>query len=418
MEKVPTWSIISGMLCLVALAGCGNGNDYAWVAPVPAQSPTPPANQVTGGVTDPAGDALHTSYAPATPDIVSIGTAVSGEKVALQIRFTPGTFDRDRDIVTIAVDSDRKATTGLMRYGLGISHYIYLGSTLYGGNASVQRLDSATLRTVTGTAPVTFVTDGMDVTIPLAFLGNVTSFDYRAFVSVLAGNSDSTGSVDAAPDLALAPAPSDGESKNGTLSLGTTTWTSARILQQIVTSNINAPEFGLNRLVRWETPIEVNTGSIARVETALARYEALTGGAVTFRRVSGTPARGVIFVEGSAVAPDGSPGCGNVNNTAGPGTSARFTCDLSGAMTGTYYVHLGSPSCNDATKGNYDSAIAEHELGHVLGILAHFDGFTGDEGLMSPTMFNVMYNIYRNPIGTTADNLNTAVVAVGQFGFY
>lgn len=421
-------------LCLVIILvasvfGCGGGGEPE---SGPGETPpgeTPPVETpptVTGQTTDPSGDAFSSIYASVMPDIVDIKTVTSEGNVTFQVRFKAGSFVKSEAIVTIAVDADRK-TTGMNMDGLGVDYFIYMGSNLYGANAAVMRLTGSTTRILEASLPVTFLSDGMDVTIPLSvlsFAGPVTAFNYRLYASVLVPGTSTAdiisiapGRVDTAPDLNLSVASSDTNSINSTLMPISTTWTAEQVRQQIIAVNIDDPVRHAGFLVRWNTPIEVNTSNIARAEKALARYEALTGGMITFNRVTHTPTNGVVFVEGVAKAPDGSPGCGNVSNVSG-GLNVNYQYNASGVMNGLYYINLGSTGCNDATTGDYDSAIAEHEMGHVLGVWGHFEGFTGREGVMNPNYFNVIYNIYKNPIGTTAANLNITVVAVGQFGFY
>jgi len=179
-------------------------------------------------------------------------------------------------------------------------------------------------------------------------------------------------------------------------------------------------------LVRWEPPIEINTNGIARVEEALDRYEKLLGNVISFTRVSTIPENGIVFVEGGARNGDNSPGCGNVNNSPDPDPIVNYTAvEVPGNMTpskysGVYYVHLGSSGCDDAKNsrdwGPYASAIAEHELGHALGINSHFEGFKNKEGIVHPNFFNVMYNLYANPIAATESEVSISIVEVGQFG--
>ncbi len=375
-------------------------------------------NAVNGHISDPAGDPFSSVYATVSPDIVDIKTIVSGENVTFQIRFKGGTFDKSRDLVTVYIDADRNTGTGSGQSGLGIDYYVFMGSDVYGSNASIERLTGTVGTNVKmGSAPITFLADGMDVAFPLSYLGNVTSFDYRVNVSILISGNSFTGNIDTAPDSNLSPASTDKDSIHNTISPIPTTWSAAQIRQQVIDVNINAPNQNPGHIARWNTPIEVNTNNIARVEQALTRYEKLSGGLITFKRVTGTPTNGVVYVEGTSPDHNGAPGCGNVADFPG-GSGVGFKFDSSGAMYGLYYINLGSPGCNDAQIGDYESAIAEHEMGHALGIWGHFDGYTGGEGLMNANFFNVSYNIYNNPIGTTAGALNISVVSVGQFGFY
>lgn len=200
----------------------------------------------------------------------------------------------------------------------------------------------------------------------------------------------------------------------------TTSWTEAQIQSEVLAG------YHSDTLVRWEPPIEVNTNGIIRAEEALDRYEALLGGVVFFSRVTSIPENGIVFVEGGARNGDDSPGCGNVNNTPEPDRFVTFSTTQTAGNTsplkynGLYYIHLGSSECDDEEnskkRGPYASAIAEHELGHVLGVNMHFDGFEGSEGLVHPNFFNVMYNLYANPIGASENDLSISIVEVGQFG--
>lgn len=186
-----------------------------------------------------------------------------------------------------------------------------------------------------------------------------------------------------------------------------------RIRNRIITSNLNHPALGATgHLVRWNTPIKVNTNNIARADTAIDRYESLTNGLIYFTKTTDTPTDGIVFIEGGSRNADGSPGCGNVTNTPGSSVYVSYTWDNSYALNGLYYIHLGSTACGDVQEGNYPSAIAEHELAHVLGIMGHFTGFTGNEGLRNSSMFAVIYNMYNNPIGSQAEDLNIEIVAV------
>lgn len=205
-----------------------------------------------------------------------------------------------------------------------------------------------------------------------------------------------------------------------TAPLKTTSWTKQQIKTQVLAG------YDSRAIVRWEPPIEVNTNGISRVEAALDRYEKLLGGVVFFDRVSYTPENGIVFVEGGARNGDNSPGCGNVNNSAEPSPTFQHittqTPDtiLPAKYSGLYYIHLGSTECDDeqtsVDHGPYASAIAEHELGHALGVHAHFDGFEGEEGLIQPQFFNVIYNLYANPIGALENEVSISIVEVGQFG--
>lgn len=214
--------------------------------------------------------------------------------------------------------------------------------------------------------------------------------------------------------LSILGSPKVGEEVPGvTLGPRTTTWSADQIRNQIVESNLNSPMFGRSgRLTRWKLPILVNTNHILRAEEAVDRFQRLTNGLITFQKTESIPANGIIFLEGGGINADGSPGCGNVTNSPEPSRYVKFERDPSGTIRGQYYVHLGSTACDDELVGDYSSAAAEHELAHILGLEAHFDGFTGNEGLRHPNLFTVIYNIYSNPIGARANQLKIQVVSV------
>jgi hypothetical protein len=209
-------------------------------------------------------------------------------------------------------------------------------------------------------------------------------------------------------------------SSSYTAPLTTTSWTAQQIKTQVLAG------YDSGAVVRWESPIEVSTNGIPRVEEALDRYEKLLGGIVFFDRVSHTPENGIVFVEGGARNGDNTPGCGNVNNSVDPSpTFQQITTQtpdniIPSKYSGLYYIHLGSTECDDEKNsidhGPYASAIAEHELGHALGVHSHFDGFEGEEGLIQPEFFNVIYNLYANPIGASENEVSISIVEVGQFG--
>ena len=181
-----------------------------------------------------------------------------------------------------------------------------------------------------------------------------------------------------------------------------TTWTVDRLREQILISNLNHPEFGAaGRLTRWRVPIPANTNGIARAELALSHYEQWTNGAVRFTRVGQAPLNGITFIEGGGGGSDSSSVCGSVNE---PGTFT-YRWDESRAIVGAYAIHLGTEGCDDATAGTYASAVAEHLLGHVLGVADHFDGFQNRTGLDDPRLLGVIYNLYANAVGATGSEL-------------
>ena len=179
-------------------------------------------------------------------------------------------------------------------------------------------------------------------------------------------------------------------------------WGPPEVRQQLLDTNLNHALAGSRgRVTRWRVPIEVNTNNIERAAEAIAHFEQWSGGVIRFVRVSGTPVNGLAFVEGGARDVDG--GCSDVVNA---GTTAfEPQWDSSSALIGSYTIHLGSSACADETKGRYATAYAEHILGHALAVFGHFDGFTGPEGLVDAHAFAVIFNLYANPIGASANDL-------------
>ena len=183
-----------------------------------------------------------------------------------------------------------------------------------------------------------------------------------------------------------------------------TSWSEARLREQLVLSNLNASVFGATgRSTRWRVPIVVNTNGIVRAETALAHYEQWTSGVVRFVRTTSPVADGLTFVEGGAGGREATDACGIVISASGG--AEVFQVDSSRAIVGAYTIHLGSDRCDDEREGPYPSAVAEHQLAHALGVIDHFDGFQHRTGLDDPRLLGVVYNLYANPIGVTAGEL-------------
>ena len=153
------------------------------------------------------------------------------------------------------------------------------------------------------------------------------------------------------------------------------------------------------KTIRFQTPIDINPNGVSQVLDAIKNYEAMTSGAVTFRIVNSDPAVGIVVVEGDALNRDGQPGCGHVTHQRDP--KSGFTIDVKndGAINSRLYVHLGSSACNHAREGFQPQSIAEHELGHALGMGSHFAGFTGIEGLTLELLVTITA-LYRTPPGT------------------
>jgi hypothetical protein len=192
--------------------------------------------------------------------------------------------------------------------------------------------------------------------------------------------------------------------------LSPSVWSGTEIRAQLVATNLNHPTTGARgHLTRWRVPIEVNINGIARAAEAIRRVEQWSGGTIRFTSVPGVPAQGIVFVEGGATAQDSTAACVNLTDAPpeAPSGTLMLRWDASSAIVGAYTIRLGSDRCNDTREGDYESAYAEHILGHALGVFDHFVGFTGVEGLTDAHAFAVLVNLYANPIGATAGELQT-----------
>ncbi len=155
---------------------------------------------------------------------------------------------------------------------------------------------------------------------------------------------------------------------------------------------------------RWETPIWVYTAGDPEFETAVQKFEALTGGLVTFQIVDTfeelqAHGYGIAASIGTAVDWDGSPHPGNVSYVPGSPNSL-FGYLTTGELDGISYVNLGAEGVDDSTVGWFPSAVAEHELGHaLLGGGSHIENFNGDEGI-SGELLALVDTYYSTPIGT------------------
>ena len=161
------------------------------------------------------------------------------------------------------------------------------------------------------------------------------------------------------------------------------------------------------KIVRFQIPIDINPNGVPEVLEAIRNYEAMSGGAITFRIVNSDPAVGITIVQGDAINRDGEPGIGHVTYQRDPQSGFTFSVNSQGAINSLMYIHLGSSQHDHVREGFRPFSVAEHELGHALGLGNHFAGFTGIEGLSLEPLVTLMA-LYRVPPGTDISTLCTA----------
>src|SRR5262245_34397812 len=93
-----------------------------------SSSPAAPAsNTFHAEVTDPAGDAVAAAAGVPKPDLVRGVADVSGGAITFTIQFAAGTLDRASTRVTIELDTDQNAATGIQGGpGVGIDYVLGL----------------------------------------------------------------------------------------------------------------------------------------------------------------------------------------------------------------------------------------------------------------------------------------------------
>jgi hypothetical protein len=152
---------------------------------------------------------------------------------------------------------------------------------------------------------------------------------------------------------------------------------------------------------RWILPIPVKTNGEPRAVPAMDAIEAKLG-YVVFDRTSIAAAddvtitRGIVFRQGASYLPAGANPqsyCANVARAPLEGGYPSTFMFAPGEISARLYVNLDNPRCTASAD------IVIHELGHALGMGAHFAGF-GDDDAIGPAFWPVLATLYANPIGT------------------
>lgn len=153
---------------------------------------------------------------------------------------------------------------------------------------------------------------------------------------------------------------------------------------------------------RWTLPIPVKTNGEPRAVPAMDAIEAKLG-YVVFDRTSiaaadeATITRGIVFRQGTSYLPAGANPqsyCANVARAPFEGGYPSTFMFAPGEISARLYVNLDNPQCTASPE------IVIHEIGHALGLGAHFKGFGDDDGPIGPAFWPVLATLYANPIGT------------------
>jgi len=170
-------------------------------APSPTCSTT-----LHGEVSDPIGDVRAYPGAPNPPDLVHGTADVCGTNITFTVRLASGPFDATTTLLIIDLDTDQNSATGQSGgLGLGVDYLISMGDGQSNQAVIGQYIGPLNFGTV-GNAPVTFVADGMNVTVPLSMIGSRDGrMNFRVSSFVHLPGTTTSGSLDDMPDAALSP---------------------------------------------------------------------------------------------------------------------------------------------------------------------------------------------------------------------
>jgi hypothetical protein len=194
------WIPRAGYLAAVLLASACGGSTAA---------PSPAALHAEIG--DPAGDALPDPSDRISPDLVHGTIDVSNGMFTIAVKFAPGAFDPATSRLTVQLDTDQNASTGIRAGNLGVDYIIDMFAST--GQAAVLKAVPTGACTATdpcyvqaGTAPLSVAADGMTATLPLSIVGSSDGHLMFRVLSYLSMPGLSPAIDDAMPDMALAPA--------------------------------------------------------------------------------------------------------------------------------------------------------------------------------------------------------------------
>lgn len=172
-------------------------------------------DDLLGSVSDPSGDATVSTISP-SPDLVSASIEVDGGNATLRVRFAEGTFSTTRTRAGFHLDIDQNPATGSPGVDAGTNDdgiigedfLVNIGSAALDGQADIVQFFTGGGFTRKRFGTVTVVTNGLDVTIPLAELGGDEGrMNFKVTVQSLLDleGTGFTGIVDYMADVGLPP---------------------------------------------------------------------------------------------------------------------------------------------------------------------------------------------------------------------
>jgi hypothetical protein len=191
---------------IVAAASCGGSSTAPAIAPAPLH----------GETDDAIGDTFtFVNGVPVPPDLVHATADVTAGNIAFVIQLAPGTLDRQTTRLSILLDTDQTAVTGIRQQNdLGADYGIELAAST--GQATITKANGVGCAipapvpacfTQIGSASINVGQDVIQVTVPLSLIGNDDGrLSFQVFSSTVVSTSPlSVIGTDAMPNV-TAPA--------------------------------------------------------------------------------------------------------------------------------------------------------------------------------------------------------------------
>ncbi len=151
-----------------------------------------------GQIVDPTGDRTPGPAGQNPPDLTFVRAYLEAGNLLINLRFAPGTLSRGSTAVHFLMDLDQNPATGLADgRGLGLEMFLNIGATA-AGQAYLSLPGAPILRTF----PITYVTDGIDLSVPLSTLNDDGLLDFNVTSFISLGGPQLIG-VDYAPNVGL-----------------------------------------------------------------------------------------------------------------------------------------------------------------------------------------------------------------------